>query len=96
MVAAEGVWAETGGFRSLADYYSPACPTPLGMFCVVAEDKQKPCCDHGPSYDRLMSHALCARLAEACVEWLQQKVYGRKRVDSARWPTTTVLPAPLR
>jgi 5-methyltetrahydrofolate--homocysteine methyltransferase len=72
--------SETGGFRSLADYYSPACPTPLGMFCVVAEDKQKPCCDHGPSYDRLMSHALCARLAEACVEWLQQKVYGQGHV----------------
>ena len=72
--------SETGGFRSLADYYSPVCPTPLGMFCVVAEDKQKPCCDHGPSYDRLMSHALCARLAEACVEWLQQKVYGQGHV----------------
>ena len=72
--------SETGGFRSLADYYNPVCPTPLGMFCVVAEDKQKPCCDHGPSYDRLMSHALCARLAEACVEWLQQKVYGQGNV----------------
>ena len=71
--------SETGGFRSLADFFTTE-PSPLGMFCVVAEDTQKPCCDHGPSYDRLMSHALCARLAEACVEWMQQTIYGQGHV----------------
>ena len=25
-----------------------------------------------------MDHALCARLVEACAEWLQQKVYGNQ------------------
>ncbi len=72
--------SETGGFRSLADFYSHDVPSPLGMFCVTAEDTQKPCCDHGPSYDRLMSHAICARMAEACIEWMQQTIYGQHHV----------------
>ena len=66
----------SGGLhQSLSDFFSPQ-PSPLGMFCVVAEDSQKPCCEHHHSYEQLMSHALCARLAEACVEWIQQSVYG--------------------
>ena len=27
-----------------------------------------------------MSHAVCARLAEACAEWLQQRMYGNRQV----------------
>ncbi len=72
--------SETGGFRSLSDFFSHDIPSPLGMFCVAAENIHKPCCDHGASYDLLMSHAICARLAEACVEWMQQTVYGQHHV----------------
>lgn len=69
-----------GDYQSLSDYFSSAQASPLGMFCVVAEDKQKPCCEHHHSYEQLMSHALCARLAEACVEWIQQSIYASHHV----------------
>ena len=62
--------------RSLVDYFHPDIPSPLGMFCIVSEDMQKPCCNHEHSYDQLMSHAICARLAEACAEWMQEEVYA--------------------
>ena len=68
--------AETDRCRSLVDYFNKDEASPLGMFCIVAEDKQKPCCEHEHSYEQLMSHAICARLTEACAEWMQQKVYA--------------------
>ena len=27
-----------------------------------------------------MSHAICARMAEACIEWMQQTIYGQHHV----------------
>ena len=60
----------TGHYLCLADYYDEQCPTPLGLFTVVARPKGQP----ADEAERLMSHALCARLAEACAEWLQTSV----------------------
>ena len=57
----------TGHYLCLADYYNEQCPTPLGLFTIVARPKQQP----ADEAERLMSHAICARLAEACAEWLQ-------------------------
>ena len=68
--------SSTESCRSLVDYFSTDADAPLGMFCIVAEDTQKPCCEHEHTYEQLMSHAICARLAEACAEWIQQKVFG--------------------
>ena len=56
----------TGHYLCLADYYDEH-PTPLGLFTIVARPKAQP----ADEAERLMSHALCARLAEACAEWLQ-------------------------
>ena len=60
----------TGHYLCLADYYDEQCLTPLGLFTVVARPKGQP----ADEAERLMSHALCARLAEACAEWLQTSV----------------------
>ena len=56
----------TGHYRCLADYYDAVQPSPLGLFTVVARPTQ-PVADEA---ERLMSHAICARLAEACAEHL--------------------------
>jgi len=56
----------TGHYLCLADYYDEHCPTPLGLFTIVARPKKQP----ADEAERLMSHALCARLAEACAEKL--------------------------
>ena len=79
----------TGDCRSLADYFDAHNPSPLGMFCIVAEDKQKGCCEHEHSYEELQSHALCARLTEACAEWVQQKVYGNHHAIRPAFGYTT-------
>ena len=55
-----------GHYRCLADYYDELHPSPIGLFTVVARPKVTPAGEP----DRLMSHALCARLAEAAAEWL--------------------------
>ena len=57
----------TGHYLCLSDFFDEQAPTPLGLFTVVARSKQQPA-DDG---ERLMSHAICARLAEACAEHLQ-------------------------
>ena len=57
----------TGHYLCLADYYNEQCPTPLGLFTIVARPKQQP----ADEAERLMNHAICARLTEACAEWLQ-------------------------
>ena len=57
----------TGHYLCLSDYFDEQASTPLGLFTIVARPKQQPA-DEG---DRLMSHAICARLAEACAEHLQ-------------------------
>ena len=56
----------TGHYLCLADYYDEQHPTPLGLFTIVARPKKQP----ADEAERLMSHALCARLAEACAEKL--------------------------
>ena len=56
-----------GHFLCLADYFDGQQPSPLGLFTVVARPVVQPADDA----ERLMSHALCARLAEAAAEWLQ-------------------------
>ena len=57
----------TGHYLCLADYYNEQRPTPLGLFTVVARPKEQP----DNEEERLMNHAICARLTEACAEWLQ-------------------------
>ena len=75
----------TGHYLCLADYYDEERPTPLGLFTIVARPKVQP----ADETERLMSHALCARLAEACAEWLTQNSVCR---DTIATNTT----APLR
>ena len=75
----------TGHYLCLADYYDEQHPTPLGLFTIVARPKTQP----ADEAERLMSHALCARLAEACAEWLTQSSVCR---DGIATNTT----APLR
>ena len=74
-----------GHYQCLADYYDEQCPTPLGLFTIVARPKTQPADEAA----RLMSHAICARLVEACAEWLTQSSVCR---DSIATNTT----APLR
>jgi 5-methyltetrahydrofolate--homocysteine methyltransferase len=74
----------TGHYRCLADYYDEQHPTPLGLFTIVAQPKQQP----ADEAERLMSHAICARLAEACAEWLQQRTVCR---DDIATNTTALL-----
>ena len=77
--------SDTGHYLCLADYYNEEHPTPLGLFTIVARPKQQP----ADEAVRLMSHAICARLAEACAEWLTQSSVCR---DTIATSTT----APLR
>ena len=58
--------SSTGHYLCLSDYFDEQRPTPLGLFTIVARPKQQP----ADEADRLMSHAICARLAEACAESL--------------------------
>ena len=62
----------SGRFRCLADYFDTKHPSPVGMFVVTADATTPDASDA----ERLMRHALCARLAEAGAEWLQQQCYG--------------------
>lgn len=56
----------TGHFLCLADYFDEQQPSPIGLFTIVCQPKEQP----ADEAERLMSHAICARLAEACAEWL--------------------------
>lgn len=68
--------SQTGHYLSLADFFDEQRPRPLGLFTIVAQPVNAPADDA----ERLMGHAVCARLAEACAEWLQQHLYGSRRV----------------
>lgn len=60
--------------RCLADFFDGQHPSPIGLFVVTARHFGEP----SDEEERLMVHALCARLAEAGAEWLQQtKVNGQ-------------------
>jgi 5-methyltetrahydrofolate--homocysteine methyltransferase len=56
----------TGHYQCLSDYFDEHHPNPLGLFTIVARTKEQP----ADEAERLMSHAICGRLAEACAEWL--------------------------
>ncbi len=67
-----------GHFLCLADYFDELRPLPVGLFTIVAHHR------HNAPDDpqRLMLHALCARLVEACGEALSAQLtdYGRAAV----------------
>ena len=63
-------------FQCLADFFDTETASNIGMFIVTADSTKPQADDH----DRLMSHALCARLAEAGAEWLQKQCYGQSHV----------------
>lgn len=59
-----------GSFLCLADFIDEQTPSPIGLFTIVA----KPVREADDEHSRLMTHALCARLAEASAEWLETQV----------------------
>ena len=56
---------------SLADFFDEQHGRPLGLFTIVGRQNAE-------ADEKLMAHAICARLAEACAEWLQQRIYGQR------------------
>ena len=62
-------------YRCLADFFDEKQPSPIGLFVVTARPLQEP----KDEEERLMMHALCARLAEAAAEWLSSE---ERRVKS--------------
>ena len=75
----------SGRFRCLADYFDASQPSTVGMFIVTA-DAVTPATDEA---ERLMRHALCARLAEAGAEWLQRQCYGEQHAIRAAFGYST-------
>ncbi len=65
-------------YRCLADFFDEKRPSPIGLFVVTARPLQEPADEE----ERLMMHALCARLAEAAAERLtdppQPSLKGRE------------------
>ena len=57
-------------YRCLADYFDEQQFSPIGLFVVTARPLQEPANEE----ERLMTHALCARLAEAGAEWLSSSM----------------------
>ena len=66
-------------YRCLADYFDETQPRPIGLFTIVAQPVEVA----ADESSRLMEHALCARLAEAAAEWLQEKAYGSHSAHAA-------------
>ena len=67
-----------GHYLCLADYFNTKEATPIGLFVIACQPKVKPE-DEG---ERLMSHAICARLTEACAEWLQKTIMAQADMPS--------------
>ena len=67
-----------GHYLCLADYFDTKEATPIGLFVIACQPKVKPE-DEG---ERLMSHAICARLTEACAEWLQNTIIAQADMPS--------------
>ena len=70
----------TGHFLCLSDFFDEQQPSPIGLFTIVTRPKQQAadesdCTPHSHLQvgERLMSHAICARLTEACAEWLSDR-----------------------
>ena len=87
--------SKTGGFRCLADYFDTEQPTDIGMFVVTADSvwqEKHPAdcnCPGCSQENKLMQHALCARLAEAGAQWLQKECYGDEHVLRAAFGYST-------
>ena len=73
--------SQTGHYLCLADYFDERQPSPIGLFTVVARPVVQPADDA----ERLMSHALCARLAEAAAEWLQHSTVKECSMVNGPW-----------
>ncbi len=73
--------------RCLADYFDEQQPSPIGLFTVVARPRVEP----GNEADRLMCHALCARLAEAAAERATAVNSVECRVHSVEFATAVPL-----
>lgn len=56
--------SSTGHYMCLSDFFDEHEPSQLGIFTIVARPKRQPT----DEVERLMSHAICSRLAEACAE----------------------------
>lgn len=74
--------SESGHYLSLADYFDSSSPRPVGLFTIVGESQAADghdCHDDCPCHraSPIMAHAVCARLVEACAEWLQRRIYGQ-------------------
>ena len=67
---------QTTGFQCLSDYYDENQKQLLAWFTIVAEPRQQAANEE----EKLMIHAICARLVEACAEWLQQQLYNDTHV----------------
>ena len=59
----------TSHFLCLADFFDSELPSPIRLFTIVCQPKEQPA-DEG---ERLMCHAICARLAEACAEHIARQ-----------------------
>ena len=66
----------THQYRCLADFFDEQVPSPIGLFLVTA----RPLLEPSSEEERLMTHALCARLAEAGAEWLQRQHYTGEKL----------------
>ena len=58
-------------YRCLSDFFDEQQPSSIGLFVVTAKPLQEP----DGEEERLMTHALCARLAEAAAEWLNSSLF---------------------
>ena len=59
---------------SLADFVIPKekGTGSVGVFCLKVSDDHK--CNDCHDFEHLLRESLCARLAEACAEWMQEQV----------------------
>jgi 5-methyltetrahydrofolate--homocysteine methyltransferase len=76
---------QTADCLCLSDYFSEHHKQPIGWFTIVARPRHQATNEA----ERLMSHAICARLAEACAEWLQRRLYGQRHVLRAAFGYAT-------
>ncbi|MBQ0025677.1 MAG: methionine synthase [Bacteroidales bacterium] len=60
-------------YASLADFVPEDYESKVGLFAVKVEDHKPHCCDC-KDYEHLLRESVCARLAEATAQWLQEKV----------------------
>ena len=67
-----------GHYLCLADYFDTKEASPIGLFVIACQPKVKP----EDEVERLMSHAICARLTEACAEWLQKTIMAQTDTPS--------------